>query len=190
MHELFERVIAVNERIVRNAIREGAEVICLGDDYASNNAPLFSPDMFRRFVRPYLKRIVDAVHEEGVLVVKHTDGNIWPIIDDIVSTGIDGLHPLEPVAGMDLAEVKAAYRNRCTDRQHRRRLHFERTPSGRGRGRRLKPRWRPAAPEAGLCFHRSPPPRKREAREFQGNDKHGACAMEFTGGRVHPKTKV
>ena len=94
MHELCERVVAVNERIIRNAIREGAEVICLGDDYASNLGPLFSPDMFRRFVRPYLKCIVDAVHDEGALVIKHTDGNIWPI-SRIVSTGIDGLHPLE-----------------------------------------------------------------------------------------------
>ncbi len=106
---LFERVMAVNERIIRNAIRAGAEVVCLGDDYASNAGPMFSPRMFRELLLPYLQRMVDAIHAEGGLVVKHSDGNIWPLLPDIVGTGVDGINPLEPTAGMDLAEVKAAY---------------------------------------------------------------------------------
>jgi uroporphyrinogen decarboxylase len=112
VHELFSKVAAVNERIIRLAVRAGAEVICLGDDYASNAGPLFSPQMFREFVLPYMKQMVDAVHDEGALVVKHSDGYIQPILADIVNAGIDGLNPLEPCAGMDLAEVKAAYGSR------------------------------------------------------------------------------
>ncbi len=112
VHELFEKVFRTNERIVRNAVRAGAEVICLGDDYASNQGPLFSPKMFREFVLPYLQRMIDAIHEEGAFAVKHSDGNIWPILDDIVNTGVDGLNPIEPVANMDLGEVKAAYGDR------------------------------------------------------------------------------
>lgn len=109
VHELFTKVAAVNERIIRLAVRAGAEVVCLGDDYASNVGPLFSPQMFREFVLPYMKQMVDAVHDEGALVVKHSDGNIWPILADIVNADVDGLNPLEPCAGMDLAEVKATY---------------------------------------------------------------------------------
>jgi uroporphyrinogen decarboxylase len=112
VHELLAKVATVNERIIRLAIRAGAEVICLGDDYAGNTGPLFSPQMFREFVLPYMKQMVDAIHEEGALVVKHSDGNIEPILADIVNAGIDGLNPLEPCAGMDLAKVKAAYGNR------------------------------------------------------------------------------
>ncbi|MHB9034519.1 MAG: uroporphyrinogen decarboxylase family protein, partial [Anaerolineae bacterium] len=109
VQQLFSLVLEVNERIVRNAIRAGAEVIVLGDDYASNQAPLFSPSCFRSLVLPCLQHMVDVIHQEGARVVKHTDGNIWPIIDDLVRTGIDGLNPLEPVAGMDLAAVKKRY---------------------------------------------------------------------------------
>ena len=112
VHDLMERVVTVNERVIRNAIRLGAEVICIADDYASNFAPMFSPAHFREFVLPRLQRIVDAVHDEGALAIKHSDGNLWPILEDIVNTGIDGLNPLEPVAGMDLGEVKAAYGDR------------------------------------------------------------------------------
>jgi uroporphyrinogen decarboxylase len=112
VHEVMERVVTVNERIIRNGIRLGAEVVCIADDYASNFAPMFSPAHFREFVLPRLQRVVDAVHEEGALAIKHSDGNLWPILDDIVSTGVEGLNPLEPVAGMDLGEVKAAYGDR------------------------------------------------------------------------------
>jgi len=102
----------VNEAIIREAIRLGAEVISIADDYASNLAPMFSPAHFREFVLPRLQRIVDAIHDEGALCFKHSDGNLWPILDDIVATGVDGINPIEPVAGMDLGEVKAAYGDR------------------------------------------------------------------------------
>ena len=112
VHELMEKVVAVNEQVIRNAVRLGAEVICIADDYASNLAPMFSPTHFREFVRPRLQRIVDAVHDEGALAIKHSDGNLWPILDDIVSTGVDGLNPLEPIAGMDLEKLKPQYGDR------------------------------------------------------------------------------
>lgn len=112
VHELMDRVVAVNERIIRNAIRLGAEVICIADDYASNLAPMFSPRHFLEYVWPRLQRIVNAIHEEGALAIKHSDGNLWPILDDIVSTGADGLNPIEAIAGMDLGEVKAKYGDR------------------------------------------------------------------------------
>jgi len=110
--DLLAKVAETNEQVIRHAIRAGAEVVVLADDYAGTEAPLFSPTMFRRFVLPHLQRMVKVVHEEGALAVKHTDGNIWPLIEDIVGTGIDGLNPLEPVAGMDLGEVKARYGQR------------------------------------------------------------------------------
>ncbi|MBI2300158.1 MAG: hypothetical protein HYU66_14645 [Armatimonadetes bacterium] len=110
--ELMDRVVACNEKIIRNAIRLGAEAIHVADDYAANDAPFFSPGMFRRLVLPRLKRVVDAIHEEGAFAIKHTDGNIWPLLDDMLDAGIDGLNPLEPVAGMHLADVK----QHCGDR--------------------------------------------------------------------------
>lgn len=106
---VMDMVAEINEVIVRRAVRAGADIIVLGDDYAGNNGPLMSPSLFERFILPRLKRFVDAIHEEGGYCVKHSDGNIEPILDMIVSTGVDGLNPLEPVAGMDIAAVKKRY---------------------------------------------------------------------------------
>lgn len=111
-HALLDMVLAVNERIVRNAIKAGADIIVAGDDYASNRSPLMSPDLFREFILPRLKKFVDAVHEEGGYIIKHSDGNIWPLLDIIVDTGIDAINPMEPVAGMDIGEVKQRYGNK------------------------------------------------------------------------------
>jgi uroporphyrinogen decarboxylase len=108
-HELMDTVLDVMLRIARRAIRSGADIIVLGDDYAGNKGPMFSPAVFREFVLPRLRRMVETIHEEGGKVVKHSDGKLWLILDDIVGTGIDGLNPIEGVAGMDLGEVKRKY---------------------------------------------------------------------------------
>jgi uroporphyrinogen decarboxylase len=113
-HELAEMVIDYKIRLMRKAIREGADAVVSGDDYANQHGTVMSPQHFRQFVLPYLKRSIDAAHDEGVPFIKHTDGNIWAILDDLVQAGIDALDPIEPAAGMDIGEVKAKYGDRIT----------------------------------------------------------------------------
>ena len=108
-HELMEKVLKMSLRVARNAIRAGADAIVIADDYAGNHGPFFSPAIAREFVIPRLQRMVDAIHEEGGKAIKHSDGNLWPILDPIVDTGIDALNPIEPLAGMDIGEVKKKY---------------------------------------------------------------------------------
>ena len=112
VHELMDKVLEMSIRMARNAIRAGADAIVVADDYAGNDSPFFSPGIAKEFVIPRLKRMVDAIHEEGGKVIKHSDGNLWPILDSIVETGVDGLNPMEPVAGMDIGEVKRRYGHR------------------------------------------------------------------------------
>lgn len=103
---VLDKVLEANMAVVRRAIRAGAEIIVLGDDYASNLGPLMSPKAFRHFVWPRLKRMVDLIHEEEAFCVKHTDGDIYLLLDLILEAGPDGLNPIEPAAGMDLKTVK------------------------------------------------------------------------------------
>jgi len=103
---VFDKVLDANMAVVRNAIRAGAEVIVLGDDYASNAGPMMSPQIFGEMILPRLKKMINMIHEEGAFCIKHTDGNIYPILDMIISAQPDGLNPIEPVAGMELSKVK------------------------------------------------------------------------------------
>ena len=111
-HRLMDTVLEVTLRIARNAVRAGADAIVIADDYAGNDSPFFSRAVFKEFVLPRLQRMVDAIHEEGAIAIKHSDGNLWPILDLIVATGVDGLNPMEPIAGMDIGMVKQKYGKR------------------------------------------------------------------------------
>lgn len=104
---VMDKVLECDMRIARRAIRAGAEVVVLGDDYASNHGPMMSPAVFHHFILPRLTRMIDLIHEEGALCIKHSDGNLDSLLEMIVSAGPDGLNPIEPVAGMKLDKVKA-----------------------------------------------------------------------------------
>ena len=112
VHELIDITQTYDLRVTQRLVEAGVDVVVFGDDYADKNGPMMSPKHFDEFVLPGLKRAVDSAHEAGAYVVKHTDGNVMPLLDRIVDTGIDGINPLEPPAGMDIARVKEEYGDR------------------------------------------------------------------------------
>jgi uroporphyrinogen decarboxylase len=75
-------------------------------DYCFNTGPFLSPAMFDEFVTPYLARLTAGYRELGFFVIKHTDGDIMPVLDSLVSTKPHALHSLDPQGGVDIAEVK------------------------------------------------------------------------------------
>lgn len=111
-HQVLEIVNEFAVALARRAVRAGADVVMLGDDYAYNSGPMMSPAMFKSFIQPRLARVVSAIHEEGASCIKHSDGNLWPILDMIIDTGVDAINPMEPVAGMDIADIKKRYGQR------------------------------------------------------------------------------
>jgi uroporphyrinogen decarboxylase len=72
---------------------------------------MISPKLFREYELQNLQEIVKIGKRHNIPVLKHSDGNLYPILDDIIDTGIDGLHPLEPGA-MDIGDVKRRYGER------------------------------------------------------------------------------
>ena len=98
--------------LARRAIEAGADCVSLAGDWAFNDAPLMSPEHFREFVLPYFRRCIDVCREAGGYTLKHSDGNLWQIMDMIADSGIDAINPIQPDAGMDLGEVKEKYGDR------------------------------------------------------------------------------
>ncbi|MGC9348745.1 MAG: uroporphyrinogen decarboxylase family protein [Anaerolineae bacterium] len=79
------------------------------DDIAYKSGLLFSPRWLRRLWVPRLERLVAAWHARDTICLFHSDGNLWSILDDLVGAGIDGLNPLEVLAGMSVAAVRERY---------------------------------------------------------------------------------
>ena len=85
---------------------------CLCSDYCFNDNPFLSPAMFDEFITPYLIQLVAGYREMGFYVIKHTDGNIMPILDAIISANPHALHSLDPQGGINLDEVKKRVGNK------------------------------------------------------------------------------
>ncbi|MBN1937207.1 MAG: hypothetical protein JW934_21285 [Anaerolineae bacterium] len=90
----------------------GLDGFALCSDYCFNTGPFLRPEQFAGFVTPYLRQLIAAYREMGFYTIKHTDGNIIPIIDQLVDCNPHALHSLDPQAGVDIREVKALYGDR------------------------------------------------------------------------------
>ncbi len=107
--EAEQRVAIAVERAEAVARHGGLDGLCLNADYCFNDGPFMSPNQFSEFVAPYLAKLTKAYRELGFYVIKHTDGNILPIVDQLVQTNPHALHSLDPQGGVDIAEIKRRY---------------------------------------------------------------------------------
>ncbi len=106
VHDMAKRLL---ERGLRNAeghLNAGCKIICLPCDSAFNGGPFMSPDDFAEFTIPYLKELIDYIHGRGAKAIFHSDGYLMPILEQIVEVKPDVIHSIDPMAGMDIAEVK------------------------------------------------------------------------------------
>ena len=84
----------------------GFDCLILCADYCYNSGPFLSPKLFGEYVQPYLYKIINEAKKEGLYTIKHTDGNIMPILDQLVECKPNALHSLDPMAKVDIKEVK------------------------------------------------------------------------------------
>ena len=108
-----DSVHARAEKMMNDAIEEnkrrvaaGVDVGYMCADYCYNSGPFLSPDMFSQFVTPYLAKIIEEAKKIGMYTIKHTDGDIMPILDQLVSCEPHALHSLDPMAGVDIKVIK------------------------------------------------------------------------------------
>ncbi|GHU99698.1 hypothetical protein FACS1894211_05570 [Clostridia bacterium] len=78
-------------------------------DYCFNVNPYFSPSIFADLVAPVLSKTIDGYRKMGFYSIKHTDGNIMPIVDMLVQCKPDALHSLDPQGGVDLKYMSEKY---------------------------------------------------------------------------------
>jgi len=109
-----EAELRVAEKLVqcKRMLQAGVDGFTLCSDYAFNSGPFLSPGMFADFVAPYLKLLVHEQRALGAYVIKHTDGNIMPVLDMILEAEPHALHSIDPMAGMDIRLIKKEYGSR------------------------------------------------------------------------------
>jgi hypothetical protein len=108
VEDLFELYTGWYARAVRHLCELDFDFLWFGDDIAFKTAPYVSPRLFRELFMPHYRRVAEQVTKPWIF---HSDGNLMPILDDLLDLGMNGLHPIEPGA-MEPAELKRRYGGR------------------------------------------------------------------------------
>ena len=114
---LLDKLETFSAGAAAESLRRGADWIWLGDDLGSQNNMLISPDIWRTFFKPRMKRIIETIRSKkpDTFIAYHSCGAMSRVIGDLAEIGIDIINPLqESAAGMNQMAVKAEYGNRLT----------------------------------------------------------------------------
>lgn len=116
--EVFEmqaEVALKNLEIYKQAVNDRVQVVWIsGTDFGTQNFEFMSPDNYRKFYKPFQKRVNDWVHKNtNWKTFYHTCGSIVNLLDDMVDAGIDILNPVQcSAAGMNPEMLKEKYGNK------------------------------------------------------------------------------
>jgi uroporphyrinogen decarboxylase len=102
----INRILGVAEVLAGFGGLDGFTMCC---DYCMNAGPFLSPAQFGEFVAPFLAKQIKGFRDLGFYTIKHSDGNIMPILDQLAQCRPHALHSLDPQGGVDIAEVKRRY---------------------------------------------------------------------------------
>jgi uroporphyrinogen decarboxylase len=109
--DLAERLLDMPYRYHLAAAKKltqlGVDMIWIGDDVGAQQTMLISPKMWRKFLKPRVANFIAELKavNPAVKVAYHSDGNIYPIIPDLIEIGLDVLNPIQP-ASMDPVKLK------------------------------------------------------------------------------------
>jgi len=102
---LLEKIFTYQETIVKNTMAFKPDIMQFGDDAGTTTALMMNPALWRKWIKPRLKKNFDICKNAGCIVVFHCCGRIEEILDDIIEIGVDVLNPLQAGAN-DLVAVK------------------------------------------------------------------------------------
>lgn len=105
VEDLFDLYAAWQARVAAHLSEMDFDFLWFADDIAFKTQPYISPRFFRRVFLPRYRQVVEQIRKPWIF---HSDGNLLPILDDLLSLGMHGLHPIEPAA-MDIAQLKRRY---------------------------------------------------------------------------------
>jgi uroporphyrinogen decarboxylase len=107
---LIEKITDIRVFQALKLIRSGVDILRLGDDVGMQTGMIISVEMWRKWLKPGLKKVIEKSKSinEDVLIFYHSDGSIEPIIPELIDIGIDILNPVQPEC-MDPVKLKKEY---------------------------------------------------------------------------------
>jgi uroporphyrinogen decarboxylase len=108
VEDLLERITEIQVALARRFVALGVDGGYFGDDYGAQKGLIFSPKIWRKLFKPRLARMFAVFREAGLPVILHSDGDIAPLLPDLVEIGLTVLNPVQPEV-LDLAWLKSSF---------------------------------------------------------------------------------
>jgi uroporphyrinogen decarboxylase len=93
---LLDRIVEIQLGLIERFLVLGVDGGYIGDDYGAQKGLLFSPGTWRKLIKPRLARLFAPFRAAGLPVIMHSDGQIQPILPDLVEIGLTVLNPVQP----------------------------------------------------------------------------------------------
>ena len=109
---LFDKVSASARQLAQAMVHAGVDILLMGDDIGTQRGMIMNPDMWRTWIKPHMASVIAAANAANpdVLIFYHSDGNILPVIPDLIEIGVEVLNPIQPEC-MDPVEIAAQFGN-------------------------------------------------------------------------------
>lgn len=95
-NELLDRITDIQLQLIHRYLDLGVDGGYFGDDYGAQKNLLFSPRMWKKYIKPRLARLFEPFRERGLPILMHSDGQIQKILPDLVEIGLTTLNPVQP----------------------------------------------------------------------------------------------
>ncbi len=106
IHEVMSEYAKLNIEIIKRLGEAGVDLAWMFDDLGYKGKSILSIKVFKEFILPYYKKIYDACHKHGMLIIQHSCGYIDKLLPLMADAGLDAIQALEPAAGVDLKSLK------------------------------------------------------------------------------------
>jgi len=113
VEELMDNIVDYQLGLIKNLANYDVDAIMFGDDWGQQKSLLFSPKMWRRFIKPRLKVLFAAVKNSQKSIFLHSCGQVQSLIPDLIEIGLDVFNPFQPDV-MDIYEIKKEFGNDLT----------------------------------------------------------------------------
>ena len=113
IHHFFEKILEAQitgyEKLFA-AVGSYLEGVIITDDLATQDNLIVSPEIYRRMIKPYQRRLIEFIHSKGVKVIPHCCGAIRALLPDFIEMGVQIIHPVQTSArGMDSCSLKLEF---------------------------------------------------------------------------------
>ena len=109
---LFDKITELACHRAKEFAKLGIDILALGDDIGMQNAPMMDMEMYRTWLKPGLKKVIEAAKSVNpqIIIQYHSCGFVKPFIPDLIDAGVDVLNPVQPEC-MNVEEIINEYKN-------------------------------------------------------------------------------